>query len=340
MRRSHPHEDFVLFKSDVSKAFLNLPAHPIWQLHQVVTVDGRFHLVRRLILGTRTSPRCWCSLSGLLNWAAWQLGIPDLHDYMDDFFGWDFNRNLVLFHGKQRPHRQVQLLVFWDYIACPFDDKKQEHGTSLKIIGFWVDITRGSMSLSPDSITLMVADISGFLAHPSRKPPLRDWQRLAGYLNWALNVLPWARPALTEMYRKMRGKSISFRGIPINAEVKQDLTWFTTVAEQCIGIRFADAQSWADSDADFVGWTDASNLGLSFVYAGNGFTYQLRPPAATAPKTDIFFRELLAILCLIHHAASMSSPPRRILIHSLHRVGRSSLGGSNERTRSEGNCLP
>ena len=64
------------------------------------------------------------------------------------------------------------------------------------------------MSLSPDSITLMVADISGFLAHPSRKPPLRDWQRLAGYLNWALNVLPWARPALTEMYRKMRGKSI------------------------------------------------------------------------------------------------------------------------------------
>ena len=84
------------------------------------------------------------------------------------------------------------------------------------------------------------ADISGFLAHPSRNPPLRDWQRLAGYLNWALNVLPWARPALTEMYRKMRGKSISFRGIPINAEVKQDLTWFITVAEQCIGIRFAD----------------------------------------------------------------------------------------------------
>ena len=70
VRRSHPHEDLVLFKSDVSKAFLNLPAHPIWQLHQVLTVDGRFHLVRRLILGTRTSPRCWCSLSGLLNWAA------------------------------------------------------------------------------------------------------------------------------------------------------------------------------------------------------------------------------------------------------------------------------
>lgn len=48
--KAHPNEELVLFKSDVSKAFLNLPAHPIWQLHQVVTVDGRFHIVRRLIL--------------------------------------------------------------------------------------------------------------------------------------------------------------------------------------------------------------------------------------------------------------------------------------------------
>ncbi|THU81569.1 hypothetical protein K435DRAFT_595510, partial [Dendrothele bispora CBS 962.96] len=30
----------------------------------------------------------------------------------------------------------------------------------------------------------------------------------------------------------------------------------------------------------------------------------------------IFFRELLAILCLLHHVASFSSPPRRVLIHS------------------------
>ena len=308
--KAHPHEELLLFKSDVSKAFLNLPAHPIWQLHQVVTVDGRYHIVRRLILGTRASPRCWCSFSGLLNWIAWELGVIGLHDYMDDFFGWDFKRNLVMFHGKLRPRRQVQLLVFWDLINCPYEDKKQEHGVTLKIIGFWVDICSGSISLSPDSLDSMVNSINEFLAQP--KPPLQNWQQLAGYLNWVLNVLPWARPALTELYRKMSGKTVRFKGIPLNAEVKQDLSWFVRVAKDCIGIRFVDAQSWSDSEADFVGWTDASNSGLAFVYAGNGYAYQLK----TITGVDTFFRELLAILCLIHHVASFPTPPRRILVHS------------------------
>ncbi|KAE9393829.1 hypothetical protein BT96DRAFT_819789 [Gymnopus androsaceus JB14] len=67
--------------------------------------------------------------------------------------------------------------------------------------------------------------------------------------------------------------------------------------------------------ADFVGWTDASNTGLSFVYAGNGFCYQLHSTEGKTP-VDIFFRELLAILSLLHHIASKPTPPRHILIHS------------------------
>ena len=35
----------VVYKSDVASAFLNLPAHPLWQLHQVVNVDGLLHIV-------------------------------------------------------------------------------------------------------------------------------------------------------------------------------------------------------------------------------------------------------------------------------------------------------
>ncbi|KAJ3752976.1 hypothetical protein EV360DRAFT_88216 [Lentinula raphanica] len=33
--KEHPNEELVLFKSDVAKAFLNLPAHPLWHLCQV-----------------------------------------------------------------------------------------------------------------------------------------------------------------------------------------------------------------------------------------------------------------------------------------------------------------
>jgi hypothetical protein len=87
-RRIHSGRQLVLFKDDVASAFLNLPAHPIWQLRQVVSVDGKLYIVRRFVFGNRASPRIWCAVSGLLCWiAVRKLNIVDLHVYMDDFFG-------------------------------------------------------------------------------------------------------------------------------------------------------------------------------------------------------------------------------------------------------------
>src|ERR1700722_9706762 len=36
----NPRHHLVLFKDDIAKAFLNLPAHLIWQLCQFVAIDG------------------------------------------------------------------------------------------------------------------------------------------------------------------------------------------------------------------------------------------------------------------------------------------------------------
>ncbi|KAF8230611.1 hypothetical protein L208DRAFT_1474753, partial [Tricholoma matsutake] len=88
-RAANPHQCIITFKSDVSSAFLNLPAHPIWQLRQVVVVDGVFYIVHQLVFGNQASPHCWCAVSGLLCWiAAKKFDIQGLHVYMDDFFGW------------------------------------------------------------------------------------------------------------------------------------------------------------------------------------------------------------------------------------------------------------
>ena len=125
-------------------AFLNLPAHPLWQLRQVVVVDDKLYIMRRLVFGSHASPRCWCAVSGLLCWIAIRkLNIIGLHVYMDNF---DFADNLVPYHGWLRPCRQVQLLTFWDEISCPFEDKKQDHGEVLKIIGFFVKINHGTIT--------------------------------------------------------------------------------------------------------------------------------------------------------------------------------------------------
>jgi hypothetical protein len=240
-RRSNPGIPLVLFKDDVATASLNLPAHPIWQLRQVVMVDGRLYIVWRLVFGNQASPRIWCAVSGLLCWLAIRiLKIDGLHVYMDDFFGWARADDLVQFPGQLCPRPQVLLLLFWEKINCPFEDKKQEHGSPLKIIRFWVDVNLGTISFSPSSVADIQLKISNFLATPSHQPILQDWLRLAGHLNWLLNVLPWGRPALTELYRKISGKTQSSRGVHMNAEVKRDLMWLSKVIPAAIGVHFVD----------------------------------------------------------------------------------------------------
>jgi hypothetical protein len=312
----NPLREIITFKSDISSAFLNLPAHPLWQMRQIVIVDGKGHVVRRLVFGSRGSPRCWCSVSGLICWiAVVKLEINDLHVYMDDFFGWDYKDNCLEFHNLLRPRRQVQLLILWDFIGCPYEDKKQEHGVNLKIIGFWVNSLVGSISLAPDSVSDIIAKIHSFIGTENRQPPLREWLKLAGHLNWLLNVMPWGRPALSELYRKTAGKLHNHAKIFLNATVIDNLSWLAQTIPVSVGIRFIDAGKWGEENADFIMWTDASGkLGLSFVFAGNGFVYQLQPPRPGSSPIDIFFLELLAILSGIHHIAHFTHPPRRLLI--------------------------
>jgi hypothetical protein len=91
---SNPGCRLILYKDDVASAFLNLPVHPIWQLHQIVGLDNLLHLVWHLIFGSCAAPHVWCSVSGLICWLSIQkLKIIDLHVHMDNFYGWDFTVN-------------------------------------------------------------------------------------------------------------------------------------------------------------------------------------------------------------------------------------------------------
>jgi hypothetical protein len=131
-----------------------------------------------------------------------------------------------------------------------------------------------------------------------------------GHINWILNVLPWGRPAISELYRKISRKSHPSRGISINTEVQSNLTWLASIIPRSIGVRFVDSGQWADSEADLIVSTDASlPLALSFVYNNNAFLYQLRECPSDI-KIDIFFLELVAIMLAIHHVASFASPPK------------------------------
>ncbi|KAF8816454.1 hypothetical protein BYT27DRAFT_7184001 [Phlegmacium glaucopus] len=90
--------------------------------------------------------------------------------------------------------------MLWDVIGCPWKEKKQEFGTELKIIGFYVDINCGMLTLTDDTIADIVDAVRTFITTLGHRPSLCDWLRVGGHLNWVFNVLPLGRPALSEFY--------------------------------------------------------------------------------------------------------------------------------------------
>jgi hypothetical protein len=88
------------------------------------------------------------------------------------------------------------------------------------------------------------------------------------------------------LYRKMKGKAHVNAKVFLNQEVIEDLTWLSSAVHNCIGVRFVDASTWHDSEAEMIMWTDASlRTGLSFVYSNLGFAYQLKECPSTIKST-------------------------------------------------------
>src|ERR1700678_2758077 len=57
---------------------------------------------------------------------------------------------------------------------------------------------------------------------------LQEFQQLAGWVNWSFNVFPLLKPALSNVYMKIKGKTQSYARIFVSKAVIQDLSWFVS----------------------------------------------------------------------------------------------------------------
>jgi hypothetical protein len=95
-RAESPNQKLLLFKSDISEAYRNLPMHPLWQIKQINTIQGQRHVDRRNCFGGKGSGSLFISVNGLVTWVAInEFDIPDLLCYSDDSFGAEFESNVT-----------------------------------------------------------------------------------------------------------------------------------------------------------------------------------------------------------------------------------------------------
>ena len=121
-RKTHPRTRLVIFKSDVAAAYRQLPLHPLWQIKQIVTIDGVRHVDRNTAFGGRGSCRAYTSFMGFVLWVAiFVKHLVDLFGYIDDNFSFKEEGKVEWYAPYQcyYPTKQAQLLCLWDEIGLP-----------------------------------------------------------------------------------------------------------------------------------------------------------------------------------------------------------------------------
>lgn len=331
--RKHGRPPRRVFKNDSSSAYRRMPVSALWQVKQVLSIDGSYHVDRCMVIGGRASGKIWCIFFGLVLWIATNvLGIDDIFHYMDDVFGLDDSQRLEYYapYDDYFPSKQVALMSFWDEIGVPHERKKQVFGESLTIIGFHVDPARMLITMPEESRSGLVAFVRDFVEgteRRDRKRPLREWLRLLGWCNWVLNAYPLLRPALQSTIEKVAGKECMHALIYVNKPVKDDLLWFAEMVESMDGVRMLEAEDWDEEEADAVAMCDSCMEGMGFWDVGGQYSnttgiidhpgfYSAIPRNAITPLVNIYFFEAVCVVLALEWYASWPNPPRRLLIYT------------------------
>ena len=141
---------------------------------------------------------------------------------------------------------------------------------------------------------------------------LREYQQLAGWINWSFNVFPLLKPALYNVYAKISGKSESHAKLFVSKAVVRDLEWYVFHMQQSDGIHFFGDVKWGIHQADVAAFSDACMSGLGFFFQHSLEGFQCRAPSHP-PKDTIFFFEALAVTSVVDAATSV---PTRLLVYS------------------------
>jgi hypothetical protein len=319
-RQAFPDESLILFKSDVAEAYRLLPVHPLWQIKQVNTIDGHRSVDRCNAFGGRASGCIWISVNGLVTWIARNVRkIPRLLVYSDDSFSVVKASSLVEYKPfkKLMPADQVMLMDLWTELGIPFKEKKQIFGAPLTIIGIEVDPNAMTFTL-PESARLdLLSGIEKFCSIPlnsrGARHTLREWQRLAGWINWGFNVYPLLRPCLNSFYAKISGKDAPNASIWVNNLIRDDLRWAANHIKSSSGVYLLRSLDWGLDDSDLTIYCDACMDGMGFWYPDHSVGYYSPTPIGV-PTDLIFYYEALCVLSALIHASELSSIPMRIII--------------------------
>jgi hypothetical protein len=322
LRQFRQHEDnrpLIIWKADVSEAYRHMPMHPLWQIKQIVSFEGRRHVDRANVFGGRASQRIFHAFMSLVIWIATFVRLILAYIYVDDSFSYAEEHDLAFYAKYQKllPRNMVKLLQLWDELGIPHEERKQIFGSPLPVIGFDVDPQLMRITLRNEAKSDLISELRTFARHRHRRT-LRECEHIAGSLNWALNVAPMLRPGLAALYKKMKGKTQTKALVWLNRRIVLEILWAAEHLERSNGVYLLKSVSWnlhliAHAPDVLRVYCDASGVGMGFWYPSLHLGFQSNLPARP-PVSDIFFYEALCVASAIHDALSRILPGHRLAV--------------------------
>lgn len=239
VRKKHgAKKKLTVFKSDVKSAYRLMPMHPLWQIRQVATVDGKRYVDRCNSFGNRAGGWIWDSFISLVLWIGKEeKGLPGVLGYVDDDFSWEFAKKKRFYkpYEKYLPTRQARLLELWDEVGIPHEEDKQLHGPSLPIIGYEVDPNAMTVSV-PVEKKVKVVNLIRDIAHEGRTCTLEQLQSVAWSINSVLSLYPHLRPCLRSLFNEMAGKDGARTKLQVTEPIARKLQGVANYLERADGV--------------------------------------------------------------------------------------------------------
>lgn len=294
-------EKLIAWKSDISEAYRMCPMHAMWQLKQGVRILGKLYIDRVNVFGGSASPAIFIAVNALVAWIAKNEKSIDNLIYVDDSFGIEKENDKVWYapYEQELPRQQAQLLELWDEIGIPHKKSKQVFGERLTILGIEVDVNEMKFSLNPEASKQLEMELEEWCQCGIRRR-VREWQRIAGWINWALNVYPLLRPALNNVYAKIKGKDQDVK-VWANSAIREDFGWARQKVKESDGVLLLKSLAWETRDSTCVMETDACPDGYAYWYPSTKQGFTTETPKGTPPTKIIFF-EALAVLSALRNA--------------------------------------
>jgi hypothetical protein len=185
------------------------------------------------------------------------------------------------------------------------------------VIGFLVDPNLMRISMDEEDRMNLIRHIVDFTATApgGTRRTLREFQQIARWINWSFNVFPLLKPALSNVYAKISGKTESHAKVYVSKAVVHDLTWFVSHVEKSDGVYLFQDVDWEAGRADVVGYADACMSGLGFFFQGTNQGFQCMVPH-NPPRDTIFYFEALAVVSVVEAASRLTPVPVRVLVFS------------------------